>query len=92
MQLEDAVSLGVLSPEYETSSSENGMVRKCTSFPASRDRFMDRTECAGCYQSYFIPNHIALSPPYPVLRYLVKYLLETPAIDRMPLFMACLSL
>ena len=91
-QLEAAVSLGVLSPEYERSWSEDGMVREYSHFPASRGRFTTRTECAGCHQSYFTPNHIALCPSYPVLEYLVTYLLQTKAIDRKPLFEVRLNL
>ena len=83
----DAASLGVLSSEYERSSNKNGMTREYINDLPSRGGFTDRIECAGCRQSYFIPNHIAFYPHYPVLRYLITYLLETPAINRKPLFM-----
>jgi hypothetical protein len=45
----------------------------------------DAAEYPTCHMAYIAPNLIALSPPVPVLRYIIQYLVNTPRAEQMPL-------
>jgi len=42
--------------------------------------------CAGCHIGLFSPDYIAFCPPREVLKYLVKYMKDTPPGDQIPLY------
>jgi hypothetical protein len=47
---------------------------------------MHNPECPTCHIGYFTPGIIALSPPSPVLQYIVTYLAATKPTERKPLW------
>ena len=85
------VGLGILSADYERSSSINGMARKCKGQSAVESG-LTGAECPGCHIGYFAPNFIALSPPLPVLDYIHSYLVNTPTADQRPVHEVCVAL
>ena len=45
--------------------------------------------CANCHLGLFTSDYIVLCPSKEVLEYLFKYMKETPARERMPLYQVC---
>ena len=81
--------MGVISPGYDRSSPENGMVRKYRRVFLCRKRGLTNSECPTCHLAFFDSAHIALSPPPQVLGYIVQYLRVTDATNWKPLHEVC---
>src|ERR1700685_1952352 len=89
-QVEVAIYMGVISPGYQRSSPENGMVRKLRRVLCIQKCGLTYSECPTCHMAFFTSEHIALSPPPQVLEYIVDYLRVTDAADRKPLHEVCI--
>jgi len=86
--------MGVLLPGYKRSSAENGMIRKFRRVLMMQNKWINpwNPECPTCHLAFFTSEHIVLSPPPQVLKYIAEYLWQTNIADRKPLHEVCFHL